>query len=70
MMFISCMTSIKISAYLFLIKVNYRLFLLDVYGVQYDDYEVDTLLPLDFTQLPLHLTQLPLHDLWLFKRGF
>ena len=28
------------------IKVNYRLFLLDVYGVQYDDYEVNTLLPL------------------------
>ena len=44
MMFIFLTTTINISAHL--IKVNYRLFLLDVYGVQYDDYEVKTLLPL------------------------
>ena len=30
---------------MYLIKVNYRLFLLDLYGVQYEDYEVNTLLP-------------------------
>ena len=31
---------IQVSAYI--IKVNYRLFLLDLYGVQYEDYEVNT----------------------------
>ena len=30
---------------MYLIKVNYRLFLLDLYGVHYEDYEVNTLLP-------------------------